>query len=118
MVARTHPVQNPVREVSMIVDGVVVDRALAANVLRLLGEALRLDPSADSAELRRLRVDLEVLAAAQPTSGRAVDAAARPWLSVAEAAAKSHRSERSLRRDAAADRIEARKERGRWLIRI
>jgi hypothetical protein len=102
----------------MIVDGVVVDRALAAVVLRLLGEAIRRDPSADSAELRRLRVDLEDLAAARTTSGRSVDAEERPWLSCTEAAAKLHRSERSLRRDAAADRIEARKERGRWLIRI
>ena len=97
---------------------VLVGGDLAELVAKAVADHIRADQTRDSDKVRRLLADLGILAAARPTSGRDVDGDTRPWLSTAEASPKLHRSERSIRRDAKAGRIEARKVGGRWQVRI
>jgi len=98
--------------------GVLVEADLAPEVARMIAEAVDRDRWRDSEKLKRLRSELGIVAAARPTSGQTVDGDARPWLPIPEASKALLRSERSLRRDAAAGRIEARKERRSWRVRI
>ena len=110
---------------SVIVDGVVVDRALAPDVLRLLAEGVRRDPSADSEELRRLRVELDLASARTSVVSVRSTSDDEPWLDTREVAARYGRDPRTIRRWAAvvaagrSQRFrEAVKEDGRWWIKI
>ena len=104
----------------MIVRGDAIEPELARLVARLLADAIRRDPTVRTDELLRFVAELEIVAAPRPTFGQAVDGVEGSWLSIPEAAKVSPRSERSLRRDAKAGRIEARQEkvRGPWQVRI
>jgi hypothetical protein len=103
----------------VIVDGVYVEKALARVVEQALA-AWVTGPERDSPALQRLLADLSKVAVARPTRGQTADGDARPWLSIPEASKALHRSERSLRRDAKAGRIEARqrRERGPWQVKL